>query len=184
MRAVLDIPVVGTVPAIKPAARETKTGTIGVLATPGTLKRSYTDALVSEFARDCLVLTYGSVKLVELAERYATGETVEDSEISAELAALFSQPHGDKIDQVVLACTHFPLLRERLIRLSPKDVSFIDSGHAIARRVLSLAAQGDERPNAALSFGQLWTTGEGSSNDRLKDAAARFGFQSAGHVTV
>ena len=184
VRAVLDIPVVGTVPAIKPAARETKTGTIGVLATPGTLKRSYTDALVSEFARDCRVLTHGSVKLVELAERFATGEQVADSEIGDELDRLYSQPHGGEIDQVVLACTHFPLLRERLIRLSPKEVSFIDSGNAIARRVLSLAGQGEERPNAALSFGQLWTTGEGLSNDRLRDAAARFGFQSAGHVAV
>lgn len=177
-RAVLDIPVVGTVPAIKPAARLTKTGTIGVLATPGTLKRAYTDALISEFARHCQVLTYGSVQLVALAERFAAGEPVTDDELSDELSKLLEQDGGDQIDQIVLACTHFPLLTERLRALVPPGIEFIDSGNAIARRVMSLLGQNEGLVGDAgqVSRGQVWTTGESPSLERLRLTADRFGF--------
>ena len=179
-RAVVDVPVVGTVPAIKPAAKATQTGTIGVLATPGTLKRAYTDALITEFARNCRVLTHGSVKLVELAERDAAGEDVPDEEIAAELAKLIEQPGGEAIDQIVLACTHFPLIRDRLQALAPAKMNFIDSGEAIARRVMSLLKQDIRRnlPASDMVRGDLWTTGHSASSERLTKAASRFGFKS------
>ena len=186
VRAVLDIPVVGTVPAIKPAAKLTKSGTIGILATPGTLKRAYTGALVREFARHCNVMSQGSVALVELAERYAAGEEVPDDAILRELNLLFRQPGGSEIDTVVLACTHFPLLQERFRTLVGDDITFVDSGNAIARRVLSLLGQADPVPPVSerLERGDLWTTGATPSSERLEKVAARYGFDHAGQINL
>ncbi|MCL4159991.1 UNVERIFIED_CONTAM: hypothetical protein GTU68_057824, partial [Idotea baltica] len=73
VRAVLDIPVVGTVPAIKPAVAHSRTHTIGLLATPGTLNRAYTAALIEEFASQTRVIQHGSIELVRLAEAHARG---------------------------------------------------------------------------------------------------------------
>tara|TARA_Y100000052_G_scaffold20165_1_gene20016 strand:- start:536 stop:1330 length:795 start_codon:yes stop_codon:yes gene_type:complete len=176
-RAVVDIPVVGTVPAIKPAAKATQTGVIGVLATPGTLRRAYTQALVDAFARHCRVLSHGSLKLVELAERFQVGEAVEREEICGELEALLSQSGGDEMDQIVLACTHFPLLRQELVACALEGVNFIDSGQAIARRVMSLLGQ-DLRASseASLSPDRLLTTGASPSLERMIKAGAMSGF--------
>ena len=175
VREVLPIPVVGTVPAIKPAAQMTRTGVIGVLATPGTLRRAYTDALVHEFARDRTVLTYGSVQLVELSERRAAGYPVSDEEIKAELDQLFLQPAGDLIDTVVLACTHFPLLRADLERMSPPGISFIDSGDAIARRTLNVL--GDIRAEAVSGPETLYISRTDAPYTRLETVARQYGFE-------
>lgn len=176
-RAVVDIPVVGTVPAIKPAARATKTGTIGILATPGTLRRAYTEALIDAFARNCRVISHGSVRLVELAERLASGEVIEHSDVAEDVAKLTGQPHGDEIDQIVLACTHFPLLADELRSCVDASVSFIDSGEAIARRVMSLLGQTSNPSNAGkVERGAVWTTGASPSLDRLIKAARFRGF--------
>ena len=180
VRARTDIPVVGTVPAIKPAAKLTRTGTIGVLATPGTLRRSYPDALVHEFARDSLVLSHGSVKLVELAERSAIGENVSGEELKSELELLFRQVGGDVIDVVVLACTHFPLLKDRLSAIAGEGVSFIDSGAAIARRVMTLL--GEVRADGDAMLDRVYMTGASASADRLILATERLGF--AGQTTI
>ena len=135
IRAALDIPVIGVVPAIKPAAAITKTKTIAVLGTPGTVQRQYVDALIDDFADGCRVLLQGSVNLVDMAEEKLEGKPVELSWIKAELTPLFSGRHGADIDAVVLACTHFPLLREELKASVTQSVQWIDSGAAIAKRV-------------------------------------------------
>ena len=136
VRAVLDIPVVGTVPAIKPAAAFSQTGTIGLLATPGTIRRAYTARLINEFAGDRHVIMHGSIELVRLAEAHARGEDVPIEAIAAAQAPLFEAPGGDQIDTVVLACTHFPLVRGQLIASAPHGVSYVDSGAAIARQTI------------------------------------------------
>lgn len=74
VRAVLDIPVVGTVPAIKPAAQLTRTGTIGLLATPGTVRRAYTAKLIEDFASEIRVILHGSVELVRMVRIESAGE--------------------------------------------------------------------------------------------------------------
>lgn len=135
IRAVLDVPVVGVVPAIKPAAAASRVRRIAVLGTPGTVRRRYVDDLIERYAADCEVRLKGSVALVEQAERKLRGDTVDRDCITAEIAPLFQ---GDPIDAVVLACTHFPLLREELAAAAPYPVDWIDSGYAIARRVESL----------------------------------------------
>ena len=135
IRAVLDIPVIGVVPAIKPAARLSRTKTIAVLGTPGTVQRRYVDNLINDFASDCRVLLQGSVNLVDIAEKKLSGQPVDLDWIKTELAPMFDGRHGADIDAVVLACTHFPLLREDLKASVKQTVQWIDSGDAIARRV-------------------------------------------------
>jgi glutamate racemase len=138
VRAALAVPIVGTVPAIKPAAQTSITRVIGLLGTPGTVRRRYTQALIDEFAPDCTVLRNGSTELVELAEQKLRGEAIAPAAVKRALADLFGQPSGERIDTVVLACTHFPLLGAELVAGAPRPLHWIDSGGAIARRVASL----------------------------------------------
>lgn len=146
IRAVLDVPVIGVVPAIKPAAAASRTKTIAVLGTPGTVQRRYVDDLINEFANDCRVLLQGSVNLVDIAEKKLAGQSVDINWIKTELAPMFSGRHGADIDAVVLACTHFPLLRDELKASVTQSVQWIDSGDAIARRVEHVIKTLDIKP--------------------------------------
>ena len=134
VRAALDLPVVGTVPAIKPAAALSKTRTIGVLGTEATVRQPYVDRLSAEFAADCRVIRHGSAELVDLAEAKLRGETAEAGACERALDGLFGQPGGERIDTLVLACTHFPLVEEELAAAAPRPVRFVDGKEGIARR--------------------------------------------------
>ena len=136
------LPFVGTVPAIKPAAEASKSRMISVLATPGTVARDYTRALARDFAAGCEVTLVGSPHLASLAERHLRGEPVADGEITREIAPCFVAREGRRTDQVVLACTHFPLLIGHFTRLAPWPVAFVDPAPAIARRVHALIGPG------------------------------------------
>lgn len=145
VRAALEIGVVGTVPAIKPAAEMSRTRVIGVLGTNATVRQPYVDDLAARFAADCTVLRHGSAELVELAEAKLRGEQPSRERLAAVLAGLFDQPGGDRLDVVVNACTHFPLLEQELAEAAPHPVRFIDGGPGIARRIAFLT-QGQEWP--------------------------------------
>lgn len=138
VRAALDLPIVGTVPAIKPAAERSGSRAIGVLGTDATVRQPYVDDLSARFAPDCLVLRHGSARLVELAEAKLRGETADTADFRAVLDGLLGQPGGDRIDTVVLACTHFPLVEAELAAAAPRPLSFVDGGPGIARRVAHL----------------------------------------------
>ena len=137
VRAALDLPVVGTVPAIKPAAERSQTRVIGVLGTAATVRQPYVDDLAARFASDCTVLRHGSAELVALAEAKLIGEPVAIDAVLTAIRPLLDQPGGDAIDVVVLACTHFPLLADELTIAMP-GVSFVDGGPGIARRIAHL----------------------------------------------
>lgn len=143
VRAALDIPIVGTVPAIKPAAERSVSRVIGVLGTQATVRQPYVDDLTARFASDCTVIRYGSAELVELAEAKLRGETPAPARLRAVLDGLFAQPDGDRIDVIVNACTHFPLVEPELAAAAPHPVSFVDGGPGIARRVAHLTAGHD-----------------------------------------
>lgn len=134
-----DIAVVGTVPAIKPAAAASRSGLISVLATPGTVARQYTRELVREFAGGCQVTLVGSTALAALAEGAMRGEVIPDAAIAVEMQPAFAEAGGRRTDAIVLACTHYPLLLERMTRLAPWPVTWIDPAPAIARRVCQVA---------------------------------------------
>ena len=140
VRAALDIPVVGTVPAIKPAAEQTKTGVIGVLGTEATIRQPYVDDLAARFASHCTVLRYGSPELVALAEAKLAGDPVSVDDVRAAASPLFEQERGDALDTIVLACTHFPLLAEELEQAFPGK-RWVDGGAGIARRVAHLTRE-------------------------------------------
>jgi len=141
VRAAYRVPFVGTVPAIKPACAGSTTKRVSVLGTRATVKREYTQGLIRDHARDCEVTLVGSGELASLAERALSGETVDDSDIAAEIAPCFVGDSTDasaRTDTIVLACTHYPLLLDRLVRLAPWPVNWIDPAPAIARRVSDL----------------------------------------------
>jgi len=138
LRSRFDIPIVGVVPAIKPAAQGSTSKTVGLLATPATIKRSYTQGLIDEFAENCDVIRVGSSRLVDIAEMKLRGQVVNTDELENILAPFLS---SEGLDTVVLACTHFPLLENEISQLftkKGKEVSLIDSGQAIARRLASV----------------------------------------------
>jgi len=139
LRAAYSLPFVGTVPAIKPACAQSKTRRVSVLGTKGTVKREYTKALIRDFAQGCEVTLVGSPELASLAEAELSGTPVSDDAIRAELAPCFvGEAAGARTDTVVLACTHYPLLLDRLKKLAPWPVDWIDPAPAIARRVSDL----------------------------------------------
>lgn len=140
VRAVLDLPVVGTVPAIKPAALASKSRVIGVLGTAATIRQPYVDRLSAEFASDCTVLRHAAPELVAAAEAKLRGQPVDPADIHRALAG-FDNP---ALDTVVLACTHFPLLADELAVAAP-DIRFVDGSAGIARRIAALTA-GQEWP--------------------------------------
>lgn len=167
VRAALDAPVVGTVPAVKPAALASRSRVIGVLGTDATVRQPYVDRLVDEFASDCLVIRQGSARLVELAEAKLRGAAIDPAAIAGEVA-VFRAAAG--LDQLVLACTHFPLLRDELAAALP-GVTLVDSGEGIARRVAYLT-QGEEFTPAP---GTAVFTGADPTIDRLAPALGRLG---------
>jgi glutamate racemase len=134
VRAKLKLPVVGTVPAIKPAAALSINRVIGVLGTEATVRQPYVDRLAAEFASDCAILRHGSARLVDLAEAKLRGETADLDEYRQILDGLLDQPGGGQMDVIVLACTHFPLVEEELSAAAPRPILFVDGKEGIARR--------------------------------------------------
>jgi glutamate racemase len=175
VRGALEVPVVGTVPAIKPAAETTRSKVIGVLGTEATVRQPYVDQLAADFASDCTVLRHGSAQLVELAEAELRGRIAPASAYAGVLDGLLSQAGGDRIDTVVLACTHFPLVRDRLAAAAaPRALGFVDGAEGIARRTAHLLA-GAEWDGAAT--GRALFTSRNGDVDALRPALARFGLR-------
>jgi glutamate racemase len=138
VRDVLRIPIVGTVPAIKPAAETSATGVIGLLGTAATIRQRYVDNLESEFAAGKRLIRFPAPGLVQAAEAKLRGDAVDYNEIEGAVAGLRGQPGGEDIDTVVLACTHFPLLNDELQEALGRNVRLIDGAAGIARRIASL----------------------------------------------
>jgi glutamate racemase len=136
VRQGLDLPVVGTVPAIKPAAAISQSKVIGVLGTKATVRQAYVDQLVRDHAADCTVLRHGTAELVELAEAKLRGEPSTPDAYAHVMRGLLDQPGAHDMDTIVLACTHFPLVKADLIAASPRSFNWVDSGDGIARRVV------------------------------------------------
>jgi glutamate racemase len=171
VRAALDVPVVGTVPAIKPAAELTRTSAIGVLGTQATIRQRYVDDLAEQFAAGRTVVRHGSSELVELAERKLAGEQVRVEQVRAAASPLFEQKGAGEIDVVVLACTHFPLLEAELANGFP-GVSWVDGGAGIARRIAHLT-RGQPWPDSVPGGVALFTGA--APGQPLIDALAGYG---------
>jgi glutamate racemase len=138
LRRRFALPIVGTVPPIKPAAALSRSGLVSILATPGTVSRAYTQSLVDAFGGACRVTLVGSPRLAELATAALAGESVRDDEVLDEIRPAFIDADDRRTDVVGLGCTHYPLLLDRFERLAPWPVTWVDPAPAVARRVLQL----------------------------------------------
>ena len=130
LRSNYNVPFIGIEPAIKPAALQSKTKAVGILATKGTLSSALFHKTSGEFASDINVIEQvgeGIVPLIENGKLY--------SDEMKRLLKLYLQPMIDtNIDYLVLGCTHYPYLIPILLDLLPKGVKIIDSGEAVARQ--------------------------------------------------
>jgi glutamate racemase len=172
IRARVAVPVVGTVPAIKPAAELTKTGVIGILATPGTVRRAYLDDLERQFAAGKTVIRRGSAGLVDIAERAVRGQQVDQEQVAYAVKPMFDGPDGAQIDIVVLACTHFPLIRDAIQKACPPGVRLIDTGEAVARQALRVAPQTPRPIGEPIAY----VTGGAANRAAMAPALSRFGY--------
>jgi glutamate racemase len=159
LRTHFSLPIVGVVPAVKPAARLTKRGRVGVAATRQASQAAYLRKLIDDFADGIEVFAIGCPELVTLVEAGEfDGPTVEQTLHNA------LQPLLQKdIDVLVLGCTHFPALRPTIERIVGPGVQVIDSGSAIARRVEAvLEAENSRRPEQEDHHGTLtvWCSGD------------------------
>ncbi|MDQ7727160.1 glutamate racemase [Halomonas sp. SpR8] len=175
LREQLAIPVVGTVPAIKPAAALSQTRHIGLLATKATVGRPYTQHLIDSFASDCLITRVAADGLVKEAEAHLAGKAPNIERIQAALAPLWQAAAPSianaALDTVVLGCTHFPLLKSWLTQLAPVPLHWVDSGDAIARRVAQVV---DGLNHRQQQDGRCFTTAPAAN---LTVGLARYGFQ-------
>lgn len=173
VRKVIPIPIVGVVPAIKPAAALSKNGIVGLLATPGTISRNYTQQLIDRYAKDVTVLKLGTTALVEIAERKIAGELIlkeEVDEIFKPWLVLEKKP-----DVIVLGCTHFPHMSDEISGLFPNAL-LVDSGEAIARRVSSLLAKMENHVENTSKI-KAYCTNTNRLSDNLKRTFNKFGFE-------
>jgi glutamate racemase len=175
LRAAYSVPFVGTVPAIKPACAGSISKRVTVLGTAATVSREYTRALIRDFANGSDVALVGSARLAEFAEAELQGVPVPDALIAQELGPCFVEADGRRTDTIVLACTHYPLLLERMRQLAPWPVTFIDPAPAIARRVADLSGQmaATEAPSPARI---IFTSGQ-TPSAALAAALAGFGIR-------
>ena len=175
VRSALDIPVVGTVPAIKPASALTGTGVIGLLGTRATIRQPYVDRLASDFASDKILLRHAAPELVHAAEAKLRGEQPDSGVIEAAIAGLLDQAGGERIDTVILACTHFPLLRDELAAAAPRPIQFIDGAEGIARRIVYLT----QKLSWPIEPGEriFVTTGELADIEPYRSALAEYGIR-------
>jgi glutamate racemase len=174
VRAALDLPIVGTVPAIKPAALLSETRVIGVLGTEATVVQPYVDRLAAEHAADCRIVRHGSAELVELAEAKLRGETNDPAAYRRIMEGMLAKDGGETIDTVVLACTHFPLVQDDLAAATPRPLAFVDGKEGIARRVAWLTRGTSWEDTQTEQFAIF--TGSSSVTRNYSSAFRSFGF--------
>ncbi|MGE3146348.1 MAG: glutamate racemase [Pseudorhodoplanes sp.] len=174
LRRRFSLPFVGTVPAIKPACKVSRSRKVSVLGTEATVAREYTRALIRDFADGCEVTLVGARNLAVMAEAHLRGEAVAAQDIAREIAPCFVNGGDARTDTVVLACTHFPLLRDQLASVSPWPVTFIDPAPAIARRVTDLI--GPQAGPPLREGARLHFTSGAAPQGHLAQKLRQFGF--------
>lgn len=162
LRENFTLPIIGVVPAVKPAAERSANHYFGLLATPATVKRPYTQGLIQDFAAHCTVVSVGSSELVQIAEDKLRGIRPDRIQLRSILQPLTEKsddnPRPEQLDTIVLACTHFPLLRDEIREVLDRPVELIDSGQAIARRVQYVLDLQQAELSEAAPPGTYWFT--------------------------
>src|SRR5438128_2227864 len=130
LRATFSVPFIGVVPAVKPAARATRKGRVGIAATNQAAQALYLRQLIDEFAEGIEVFAVGCPELVALVERGELDGPPVEQTVKEALDPLLKED----VDVIVLGCTHFPALRPVIEHITQHRIHVIDSGTAIARR--------------------------------------------------
>lgn len=168
LRKYFKMPVVGTVPAIKPAALVTKSNKIALLATSATVKRPYTQRLIDIYASHCDVVKIPADSLVYQVEKMLSGDYISHEIIKECLGEVVC---NDEIDTIVLGCTHFPMIVETLKKVIPREVNWIDSGAGVAKRVSAIA--GNVGFNTSVVPGPSFST---ANDQKLSSVLVEHGF--------
>ncbi len=164
LRDHFEVPFIGTVPAIKVAARQSRSKLFSVLATPVTVAQDYTQDLVERYASSCDVTLVGSRDLAGLAEQFMRGEKVDEDLLRHEIAPAFVERAGARTDCIALGCTHYPLLVDLMRKVAPWPVTYIDPAAAIARQTHKVLSQSNMRKHVAIASTAnklLYTGGDG-----------------------
>lgn len=139
MREHFPLPIIGMEPAVKPAAAASKNNVIGVLATTGTLQSAQFAALLEHYGHGVQVVTQACVGLVERIE-----QGLLDQSETITLLNTYCQPLIDAgADTIVLGCTHYPFVRTHIQKIVGPDVTLIDTGAAVAKRLQQILTQQD-----------------------------------------
>ncbi|WP_417878179.1 glutamate racemase [Vibrio sp.] len=170
LRKKLSVPVVGVVPAIKPASLLASKG-VGLIATPATVTRQYTHRLIRDYAQGKPVELLGSTRLVDIAEEKLRGKEACIEELKDIL-----EPIRNKVDVAVLGCTHFPLLKEEIHQALDGEVTLVDSGEAIARRVKTLLCSGLSMESGEEGTKRIFASAPPWQEDALNVCLAKLGF--------
>lgn len=176
LRAKLAIPVVGVVPAIKPASNLANKA-VGLIATPATITRPYTQDLIRDFSQSKPVELLGSTRLVDMAEEKLRGKAIDLAELEQVLA-----PINHKVDVAVLGCTHFPLIKEEIQLVLSHDVQLVDSGEAIARRVEALLV--NSYASEGLGVREIFSSAPPWQEGALNRALHELGFSSVQYFPI
>ncbi len=163
LRSNFGFPIVGVVPAIKPAAEQTKTGKIALIATPATAKSPYVTELINKYAKGVEVLRIGCAGLEDVVE---TGG-LEGEKVSELLNKYILPLKEENIDQLVLGCTHYPFLKEKISAILGPKVNLVDSGKAVARRVESLLNEQGIKNTAGNSSDKFYTNKDAKDFSRV-----------------
>ncbi len=159
LRETFDIPIVGMEPAVKPATLHTRTGRVGVIATPATFQGEPYARLLARYARGVDVLAQPCPGLVEQVER---GDL--DGPATMALLHRYLDPLvGAGVDQLVLGCTHYPFLREAIEQVVGPDVEIIDPAPAVARQVVRVLESVGRRESPGAGGRIFYTTGTDAS---------------------
>ena len=134
LRGRFRVPFIGIEPAIKPAALQSKSKSIGILATKGTLNSELFSLATKEFTKDIMITEVIGEGLVPLIEKGA----LLSSEISSLLEKFLKPMLENNIDHLVLGCSHYPYLIPQLVKLLPNNIKIIDSGEAVAKQTKNI----------------------------------------------
>lgn len=157
IRAWTDLPVIGMEPALKPAARLTHSGVVGVMVTSGTMSSQRYSALLSQHGHTVKILTQPCPGLVERIEAGA----IACDETRRLLKRYLDTLMAEGADTLVLGCTHYPFLIEEIRRLVGDEVTLIETGEAVARQLARRLAE-HSLLSHAVEDGRvsLWTSGD------------------------
>lgn len=129
LRSKFDVPFIGIEPAIKPAANQSLTHKIGILATKGTLNSELFHEKVKSYTNVKIIeqIGHGLVQLIE-------NGSIETQEMDELLKNYLNPMINENIDYLVLGCSHYPYLIPKIKEILPPSVKIIDSGEAVAKQ--------------------------------------------------